>query len=223
MSGVFIEIFSFFIYPFVAIFNLWTTWLVLLKPEGLFPSVILMIITMAVIITWLYAGCLCAMFAENKKRDPAKHFFLGLLLPFIHVGTLRLLPAISDSFAEMADIKAQKEENLKAELTGKFTGGTEYMTNSKNTPEEEIEEKTILNYNREFFETLVYSETGYTAILNNGRVIDLEDISEIGDDYIMVDVFNMQAELQRLRLVYRMIDVFVIREVFEEQNQPQDA
>ena len=218
MKDVFVEIFGFFIYPFVTIYELWVTWLVLLKPDGLFPSVIFMIITMAIIMSWLYAGCICASLAETKMRNPVKHFFLGLLLPYIHVGTLKLLPAIADSFAEIEDIKAQKAENLKAELTGKFDGGTEYMSKSNNDTEEEVEEEVIFNYDRDFFESLVYSEAGYTAILSNGRVIEMENISEIGDDYIMVDVFNMQGEMQRLRLVYRMIDTFAIREILEEDD-----
>ncbi|UDQ97031.1 hypothetical protein AAEX28_08245 [Lentisphaerota bacterium WC36G] len=218
MNG-FLEIFSFFVYPFLKVYDLWMAWISFLKFDGLFPNVLLIIIALIIAGAWSYSGCLCSGIAQRKMRDPLIHYILGMVMPFFHVGSLKLLATKDEAFAEIADIKAQKEQDLKAELTSKFTGGAEYMERAQETEtvEEEVEES--VEYDRDFFESLIYSETGYTAILKNGRVIEIEMISEIGDDYIMVDVLNTVGELQRLRLVYRMMDVFTVRENFEDKAE----
>ena len=214
MSEGFVEIFVFFIYPFIKIYDLWLAGLILLKPSGLFPSIIVVLLTLAIIFGMLYSACICSGLAERKLRDPLKHFILGFVLPYIHVGTLKILPTREEAFAELVEFRAEREGKLKSELTNKFADRSEYeWQDPEDVAEDKVEEVVEeVVYDRDFFESLIFSEWGYSAILKNGRIIEIEAISEIGDDYIMVDVLNMNKELQRLRLVYRMIDVFTIRE-----------
>ena len=213
MSEGFVEIFVFFVYPFMKIYDLWVASLILLKPSGLFPSMIAVIFVLAIIFGMLYSACLCSGIAERKLRDPVKHFIFGFFMPYIHVGALKLLPTRDEAFAEIADFKEKKQEDLKNELTNKFADNSEFeWQGDENVTEEIVEEVEVVTYDRDFFESVIFSENGYTAMLKNGRVVEVEAISEIGDDYIMVDVINMQGELQRLRLIYKMIDVFTLRE-----------
>lgn len=167
----------------------------------------------AVVIIWLFSGCLASSIAETRSRGPLLHFILGLLFPIAY-------PVLA-LFLGTPEVK-QKRKREKEEPDVEHVEGpppveieADKLDSMAAAAPHEIHAESLDErgqFTPEFFKDLALDEYGNYrgpfVFVVSGEELRADRIVECMPDQLVTESITPDGKSQRLRVPYKNIESF---------------